>query len=95
MITAQDAFIKTKYQKQIDALLKECEEEIEFAINKGRYSTCVRVGFNIPKTVKDRTLQTLADYGYKCTITNYNETEKNVPSDQCHYYDDLTIKWEG
>lgn len=90
MIAAKEAYTKTKYQAQINEIIKKCEHAINNSITEGKYFAHMMIRIGTSKEVIDAVKQTLIDAGYMISMTNYTEMEIGG---QNHYYEQLTISW--
>ena len=95
MIDATKARFETKHRARVNEILKDCESAIECGYSSGEYECSVDIYMGgTPEEVYTEVLDQLHNLGYKTHLTNYRETEKNVPCDQCSYYEHLHISWK-
>lgn len=95
MIKAYDAYLKTKFQKQMVDFRADIEKAIEEAISKGKYECEVAFDSGMPDTIRDDVALELMDLDYAVLMPKYEEQSPNIPLDQCRYYDYLKIEWGG
>ena len=95
MIDATKARFETRHRARVNAILKDCESAIETACSNGEYECSVDIYMgDTPEEIYAEVLDQLHNLGYGTRLTNYRETEKNAPCDQCSYYEHLRISWK-
>ena len=83
MITAHEAYIATKYQGDVDQMIKICEHAIDRAIQEGRYSADIMIHKKTSRKVVECVMRILMDGCYGLYIRDNGE------------YDKVTINWGG
>lgn len=92
MIKASEARFKSKYQKEINDILANIEEEINKAISDGAFACKATIPVDTKQTVRDEIEKQMMSLGYKTIIPE--KTTYIGPGDQAPYYDNITICWE-
>ena len=95
MIKACDAYLKTKFQKQIVDFKANIEKAINKAISEGKYECEVQFDCGIPDSVREDICKELTDWDYDYQMPAFEEQPSDIPCDQAQYYDYLKIGWGG
>lgn len=94
MITAKQANFESKNLKEVKAIEERIEKSICDAIGDGKFRCCISISLNTSNEIRNRIIDDMKELGYKITITNYKDTERGCPVDQCSYYDEISLSWE-
>lgn len=92
MITAKEAYIKTKYSQHIDKMLKEIENLIESSAEKGFYATKYAISIETSDDTKRYICDYLKNCGYYVTITDSKGINNLLGFQKC-YQDYIYINW--
>lgn len=93
MITAREAYDKTRFQKQILQFKKDIEKGIEKAISEGKYECTIMFDIGLPDSIRNEIGDELNELGYYHTMPPYKKQPSGIPCDQADYYDYLKITW--
>lgn len=83
MITAHEAYIATRYQGEVDRIIKIYEHAIDKAIQEGKYFATIMIHKKTPRKVVECVMRILMDGCYAIHIKDDGE------------YDRVTINWGG
>lgn len=89
MITAKEAWKRTKYKNEYEELLTLTEQSINRAVEDGRYECGVNVHNTRSIVVMDMLVKELERNGYGVTTIKYNTVEDPEPRSYS-----LHVSWE-
>jgi hypothetical protein len=92
MINASEANFKSKYQKQINEILKGIERNINEAISDGEFQCQFGLPVDTTQEVRDEIEKQMQSFGYNITIPK--KTTYYGPCDQAPWYDYINISWD-
>ena len=92
MINASEANFKSKYQKQINEILKGIERNINEAISDGEFKCQFDLPVDTTQEVRDEIEKQMKSFGYYIVIPE--KTTFCGPCDQAPWYDYIDISWD-
>lgn len=93
MLTATDAFQKTKHSTEINKVKNLIEQSVKLAIDQGKYTCDVGIKRDTPDYVRDEVAEWLHQLGYRTTIPKRKDTSGFDPMD---YSDDIVnVDWRS